>query len=195
METIEKGKYFEIVYQLFRINADRSEDLVHEVTEDEPDCAICGKTYDLVAALDTKLVGLAAGDAFDFVASPEEAFGPYSDEAVFTIPREQMTVDGKFDESMFTPGALIPLMTPDGFRIDGSVVKLTPEAVIVDLNHPLAKNEVHYVGKVISVRDASEEELKAAEGIGCGGCSCSGGCEGGCGDNSGGCGCGGGCCQ
>ena len=40
---------------------------------------------------------------------------------------------------MFTPGALIPLMTPDGYRIDGVVVKLTPEAVVLDLNHPWPK--------------------------------------------------------
>lgn len=190
-EKIKPGKYFEIAYKLFRINADGSETLVHEVTADEPDAAICGATLGFVEALDEQLLGKKQGDKFDFTAEPEKAFGPYTEEEIYTIPRERMTVEGKFDEKMFTPGALIPLMTPDGYRIDGTVVRLTPEAVVLDLNHPLAKDSVHYVGEVLTVRDATDDELKPA--CGCGGGCCAGG-E--CGDN-GGCGggncCGGGC--
>ena len=40
MEKIEKGKYFEIAYQLFRVNPDGTETLVHEVTAEDPDRAI-----------------------------------------------------------------------------------------------------------------------------------------------------------
>lgn len=189
MDKIEKGKYFEIAYKLFRVNADGTETLVHEVTSDEPDRAIDGLTLGFVEALDENLEGKQPGDKFDFIAAPDKAFGPYSEEEIFTIPREQMTIDGKFDESMFTKGALIPLMTPDGYRIDGTVVRLTPEAVVLDLNHPLAKDSVHYVGEVLVVRDPTPEELKPAQG--CGGC---GGCGGGC-DDGGSCGCEGGCCK
>lgn len=189
-ETIVPGKYFEIAYKLYRVNADGSETLVHEVTADDPDRAICGKTLGFVEALDEELLNKAAGDTFDFVAQPDKAFGPYSEEEIYTIPRENMTVDGKFDEEMFAPGALIPLMTPDGYRIDGTVVRLTPEAVVLDLNHPLAKDAVHYTGEVLLVRDPSEEELNPTCGGCCGGnCGdggCGGGCEGGC---EGGCGC------
>lgn len=193
MEKIEKGKYFEIAYQLFRVNPDGTETLVHEVTAEDPDRAIQGLTMGFVEALDEQLEGKAAGDKFDFVATPDKAFGPYSEEEIFSIPRNQMTVDGKFDESMFTPGALIPLMTPDGYRIDGTVVRLTPDAVVLDLNHPLAKDSVHYVGDVLLVREPTAEELQPAQGCGCGGCGggCSGdsscGCDGGC--DSGSCGC------
>ena len=191
--TVEPGKYFEIAYQLYRVNPDGSETLVHEVTADDPDRAICGVTLGFVEALDEALLGKTTGDKFDFVAEPDKAFGPYSEEEIYTIPRERMTVDGKFDESMFTTGALIPLMTPDGYRIDGTVVELTPEAVVLDLNHPLAKDKVHYVGEVTAVREATADELKASEGCG-GGCGC-----GSCGscddqDENGGCGCKGGCC-
>lgn len=188
---ITPGKYFEIAYTLKRVNADGTETLVHEVTPEDPDRAVCGATLGFVEALDESLLGKEAGDKFDFYADPEKAFGPYSEEEIYTIPRERMTVDGKFDEEMFTPGALIPLMTPDGYRIDGVVVRLTPEAVVLDLNHPLAKDRVHYEGSVLTVRDATAEELNPPTG-GCGGCcgggSChDGGCEGG--------GCEGGCCN
>ncbi len=86
---------------------------------------------------------------------------------------------------MFTPGALIPLMTPDGYRIDGTVVRLTPDAVVLDLNHPLAKDRVRFVGEVGEVREATPEELSPKAGCGCG-CGC-GDHDGGCGDHEGGC--------
>lgn len=189
MDTIKPGKYFEIAYKLYRVNPDGTEDLVHEVTDEDPDRAICGVTLGFVEALDEHLLDKKAGDTFDFVAGPEQAFGPYTEEEIYTIPRERMTVDGKFDESMFTPGALIPLMTPDGYRIDGTVVELTPEGVVLDLNHPLAKDKVHYTGKVLAVRDATDDELKPSQGCGCGGCG--GGCDDKGGDS---CGCQGGNC-
>lgn len=177
MEKIQEGKYFEIAYKLFRVNDDGTETLVHEVTADDPDRAIAGMTVGFVEALDKELAGKEAGYRFDFVAEPEEAFGPYSEEEIFNVPRDRMTVDGKFDEEMFTPGALIPLMTPDGYRIDGTVVRLTPEAVVLDLNHPLAKNKVHYTGEVLAVRDPKPEELEPAQGCGCGGgCGCGDSC-------------------
>ncbi len=175
--TIKPGKYFEIAYKLYRINPDGTETLVHEVTADDPDRAICGVTLGFVEALDEQLLGKKEGDTFDFTATPEKAFGPYTEEEIYTIPRDRMTVDGKFDESMFTPGALIPLMTPDGFRIDGTVVELKPDAVVLDLNHPLAKDSVHYVGEVLAVREPTQDELQPAHSCGCG-------CEGGCGEGA-----------
>lgn len=186
---IENGKYFEISYKLFRVNPDGTETLVHEVTPDDPDRAIFGMSIGFVEALDKAIEGKEKGFKFDFYAQPEEAFGPYSEEDIYTVPRENLLVDGKFDESMFTPGALIPLRTPDGYVVDGKVLELTPEAVVLDLNHPLAKDRVHYTGEVTEVRNPTQEELQPAHG--CGGC-CGGdsGCGGSCGD-----GCGDGCCH
>lgn len=186
---IEPGKYFELVYKLYRINADGTETLVHEVEDDDPDRAILGITPGFVKALEDAVLGLGAGDSFDFKADPDNAFGPYDPEEVITLPRDRFLVDGKFNEEMFTPGAYIPLMTSDGYRIDGQVVALTPEGVQLDFNHPLAKDSVHYTGKVTLVREPTEEELRPADSCGCGGCHCGDDC----GDDCGGCGSHGGC--
>ena len=119
---------------------------------------------------------------------PEEAFGPYSQDEIYRIPRERMTVDGKFDEEMFAPGEIVPLRTPDGFRIDGVVLELTPEDVVIDLNHPLAQDKVRFEGEVLVVRDPTDDELHPKHGCCCGGGDCG---SGDCGDHS----CGeGGCC-
>lgn len=91
-------------------------------------------------------------------------------------------VDGKFDAEMVKPGALVPMMTADGFRINGLVKEVTDKEVVMDFNHPLAGKDVRFKGEVKTVRDATTEELQPAHGCGCG-CH-----DHGCGDE--GCGCG-----
>ncbi len=62
----------------------------------------------------------------------------------------------------------------------------------MDFNHPLAGENLHFVGKVEDVKEATAEEIAAM--FSGGGCGCGSGC--GCGDeddsSDGGC-CGGGC--
>ena len=189
---IESGKYFEIAYKLYRVNPDGSETLVHEVSAEDPDRAIYGMTLGFVEALEEAVKGQEKGFKFDFYAEPDKAFGPYSEQDIYTVPRQNLLIDGKFDEKMFTPGNLIPLQTPDGFRVDGLVVELKPDAVVLDLNHPLAKDRVHFVGEVTEVRMPTPEEPQPSHGCGgCGGGCCSdGSCsDGGCGEG----GCCGGC--
>lgn len=188
-EKITAGKYFEIAYCLYRVNADGSETLMHEVEEQEPDYGILDVSDGYVEALEDAVRGLAAGDAFDFYADPEKAFGPYDPEMVVGLPKDRFIVDGKFDEKVFVPGAMIPLVTSEGYRIDGMVAHVSDNEVQFDFNHPLAKDRVHYVGKVTLVREPSREEYDAEKGGSCCGGSC------GCGNSDGGsCGCrGGGC--
>jgi FKBP-type peptidyl-prolyl cis-trans isomerase SlyD len=98
-------------------------------------------------------------------------------------------VDGKFDEEVIKTGALVPMMTADGYRINGLVQEVSATKVKLDFNHPLAGKSVRFDGKILAVRDATPDELKPAQGCGCncgGGDDC--GCGGGCGDGQ--CGCG-----
>ncbi len=73
-------------------------------------------------------------------------------------------------------------------RNDGVVLELTPEDVVIDLNHPLAQDKVRFEGEVLVVRDPTDDELHPKHGCCCGGGDCG---SGDCGDHS----CGeGGCC-
>ena len=70
--------------------------------------------------------------------------------------------------------------------------------VKMDFNHPLAGEDLFFVGKVVEVREASEEEVAQILSGGAGGCGCGSGggdcstndCgDGSCGTEGGGCGC------
>ncbi|MDE6813970.1 MAG: peptidylprolyl isomerase, partial [Duncaniella sp.] len=80
-----------------------------------------------------------------------------------------------------------PMMTADGFRITGKVLEVGPDQVVMDFNHPLVGKDLRFKGKVITVRDATAEELHPTS---CGGGCCGGGCgDSGCGSGDSSCGC------
>lgn len=194
MEKIQPGKYVELGYDLYKVNPDGSEDLVHQTSPDDPERIIFGVTRGVIEPLERALDGLGVGDKFDVVVKADQAFGPYNPEQIATLPRDVFEVDGKFDEEAVRPGAALPMMTADGFRITGVVKEVTDKEVKMDFNHPLAGKDVRFSGSVSVVRDATPEELKPQHGCGCGcgdeGCgdSCECSSEHHCGDDA--CGCG-----
>lgn len=187
MDKIETGKYVELIYDLYKVNPDGSEELVHQSDEKEPEAFIYGITRGLVAPLEKEIEARAAGDTFDVTATADQAFGQRSDEYVAELEKEVFEVDGKFDDEMVKVGNALPMMTADGMRIIGTVMEITPTHVKMDFNHPLAGSDVRFKGKILTVRDANPEEIKMAQGGGCG-CGCDhdscgddcGGCNGGC---------------
>ena len=194
MEKIQPGKYVELGYDLYKVNPDGSEELVHQTSPDDPERIIFGVTRGVIEPLERALDGLGVGDKFDVVVKADQAFGPYDLEQIATLPRDVFEVDGKFDEEAVRPGAALPMMTADGFRITGVVKEVTDKEVKMDFNHPLAGKDVRFSGSVSVVRDATPEELKPQHGCGCGcgdeGCgdSCKCSSEHHCGDDA--CGCG-----
>jgi len=190
MEKIEPGKYVEIGYDLYQVAADGSEELVHQTDAEDPERLIIGMTPGLVEPLEKALIGLKKGDSFDVPASADEAFGQRSDEYIMELEKEIFNVDGKFDTEMVRPGEVLPMVTADGFQVQGRVLEVGNSMVKMDFNHPLAGSAVRFRGKVLLVRDATPEELKPVCGCHGGNCGDGGSCE------SGSCGCqDGGCCH
>lgn len=190
MEKIEPGKYVEITYDLFEIGPDGAETLVHQVDAEDPERLVIGVTPGLVLPLEKALNGLAKGDTFDVRATAEEAFGNRSDEYIMELEKEIFEVDGKFDAEMVRPGEVLPMVTADGFQVQGRVLEVSDKWVKMDFNHPLAGSPVRFKGKVELVREATPEELKPSCGCGCGTHGCGDGCnDDTCGDGGCGCGC------
>lgn len=191
MEKIQPGKYVELGYDLYAIEPDGTEKLVHQTDAEDPEKIVFGVTRGMIVPLEKAIEGLEKDGTFNVTATADEAFGPYDPEQVVTLDKEIFLVDDKFDDEVIKPGALVPMMTADGFRINGLVKEVTDTHVKMDFNHPLAGKNVRFDGKVLTVRDATEAELRPQGGCGCGeGC----GCDGDCGDGAhDGCGCGEGC--
>ncbi len=196
MEKIQPGKYVELGYDLYEVTP-AGENLVHQTDAQDPEKIIFGVTPGMIRPLEKAIEGLEAGGEFDVTVKAAEAFGPHDPDQVARLEKNVFAVDGKFDAEMVKKGAVLPMMTSDGYRINGLVVDVTDDEVEMDFNHPLAGKDVRFKGSIITVRDATPEELQPAHGCGCGchhGGEDSCGCHGdgtdscGCSDHEG-CGC------
>lgn len=182
MDIIKDGKYVEACYVL---TVGEEEEVMETVPKNRPLSFIFGADQ-MLEAFENNVAGLKAGDKFDFRIASADAFGEYEEQRVQELSKEIFSPNGEFDAENVVPGKTFQMINSDGDRFNGSVLEVRENTVIMDFNHPLAGEELHFVGEVLLVRDATEEELNSKHS--CGGCS---GCHGGdCGDgNCSGCGC------
>lgn len=159
-------------------------ELMERATTEQPLTFIFGIGM-MLPKFEEYLYGLEEGMNFDFIIENEDAYGPYMDEYLIDLDRSIFEIDGKLDEEMVVVGNVVPLMDSEGNRMNAEILEITTDKVKVDLNHPLAGERLHFKGKVLEVRDATEEEIQSVMG---GGCNC------GCDESSCNSGCGGGCC-
>lgn len=176
------NKYITVAYDLLAANAEGQEELLEQAPAEHPFQFIS----DMGMALDAfekHIAPLAEGDTFDFTLQPEEAYGPYVEERVINVPKSVFTVDGKFMEDKIFEGNIIPLVNEDGYHFYAVVVEVGADSVRLDCNNLYAGKTLHYTGKVVTSRSATDKEITEAiqgfAGEGCGG-DCSG-CNGGCG--------------
>ena len=136
-----------------------SEEVVEETTNERPFVFLFG-VGGLLEEFERNLRGLKAGDTFDFNISAEEGYGDSSEENIVKIPLNAFAADGEeLDTEMVTPGNFLPMVDDRGEQLQGLVLEVTPEYVVMDFNHPLAGKELHFKGSVLEVREASKEEL------------------------------------
>lgn len=180
-------KYITLSYELYSDNAKGIHELIEKAPAEHPLQFISGFGT-MLEAFEGNIVPLEADDEFDFTLSVDEAYGPYMEEHVLELDKQIFCVDGRFDKDNIYPGNVIPLTNADGNRFDGIIVEVKENTVVVDLNHFLAGRALHFCGKVIQSRPATDEEIQGFINMLSGeGCSC--GCEGGCGGHDGeGCG-------
>lgn len=173
----------------YKLYDDADGTLLFETPRNRPDIMVYGVSQEVVPGLIAALQGLKAGDRFGVTLPPAAAFGERHPEEMMELDREIFERDGELAEEVKV-GAVLPMMTAEGYRIAGTVLEIG-DKVKMDFNHPFAGLTVRYDGEVVTVRQATPEELKPTHGCGCGG---------GCDENHGhgdccGSGCGDGCCH
>ena len=192
---ISKNKFVSLIYDLY-VGVEDEREIMESATEEQPLQFIFG-TESMLPAFEENIKGLETGNEFQFTLTPENAYGEYIEENVAELPKNIFEVNGKFDDEYITEGVTLPMMSSTGERMNGSVLEVKENIVIMDFNHPLAGETLHFSGKIIDVHEPTIEEIAAisqAMSGGCGSCNCDDcgdeGCNDGKHEHKGGCGCG-----
>ena len=108
----------------------------------------------IVQGLERELEGKKVGDALSTVVSPEDGYGIHNEELIGAVPREMFEADMPIEVGMSFQAE-----TEQGIQVV-TVVGVNDKEVMVDGNHPLAGESLHFDIKVVAIRDASAEELE-----------------------------------
>ena len=180
---IESEKVVTLTYEMYINGENGSEELIERATEQRP-LVYCHGEKMMLPAFEEALVGKEKGDSFDFRIDHQHAYGEYDENGVMELDKKLFfNGDGEFDSERVYVGNVIPMNTVDGQIVNAVVIAISENKVTIDLNHPFAGEDLHFVGKIIDVREADEKELDAIRHPHhCGKCHCDD-CGSECGDN------------
>lgn len=151
--TIENQHAVTVTYKLHTIEANGEKVFVEETTTENPLTYLHGVGM-MIPKFEEELNGLAAGAQKAFTISPEEGYGEIDPNAIASLPLDM------FSESGLPPvGAMLPLTDDHGNQFRAVVVEVKEDAVLADLNHPMAGKTLSFEVEVVSTRPATEEEL------------------------------------
>ncbi|BCL74813.1 peptidylprolyl isomerase [Jeongeupia sp. HS-3] len=120
---------------------------------EEPIAYLHGGYDNILPLVEEALEGKTVGDSIDVVMEADDAFGEHEPELIRTedldVFPQEVTVGMMFEADDPQTGDVLL------FR----VVDITGGKVTVDANHPFAGVKIRFVGKVVDVRAATDEEI------------------------------------
>ncbi len=154
-DTIQDGKYVELTY---KVTDKRSG---HVLTRVEfPLGYIHGHNEILAPSVHRQLEGKSAGDVIEVPIDGNQIFGPRDEALVFTdrienVPEEYRQV-----------GTSILMENDKGQTRSFLVTRVDDKTLTVDGNNPLCGREVVFTLEILTVREATEDEIRAGGAIG-----------------------------
>ena len=148
MATVQPGSFLTLHYRL----AGPAGNVINTF-EDKPATLTLGNS-ELSPAMEERLLGLEEGTRATFELARGEAFGERNPEMQQWVGRKLLNAMGD-PEDVYHVGEVVEICTPDGMSTYAGVVLQvgnaeSPEALLIDFNHPLAGQpvtfEVHVIG-------------------------------------------------
>lgn len=98
----------------------------------------------VIPGFDAAVVGLEVGESVTLTIPAEEAYGPHHADGIQQIPMSVFPSPPEVDW-------VVELGTPDGQQFSAKILDVAPEFVTVDLNHPLAGEDLTFEIELVQV--------------------------------------------
>ena len=153
-EIIEDNKYIELTYKVI----DKKTGSVRTLVE-FPLGYVHGSNEVLSPVVAAELAGKSAGDVIEIPIDCNMLFGARDESLVFTdrienVPEEYREI-----------GMTIVMENEKGEAKHFIVTRMDDKTLTVDGNHPLCGRDVVFQLEVLTVRDATEEEIEAGGSV------------------------------
>jgi FKBP-type peptidyl-prolyl cis-trans isomerase SlyD len=128
-------------------------EVIDASAEDEPLEFLQGQGQ-IIPGLEQTLYGMAVGDEKEVVVAPADGYGERDSDAQELVDRDVFPPDLDLK-----PGTGIRMKDETGRTFAAYVTDVRPDGVLLDFNHPLAGETLHFQVKISALRPATSEEL------------------------------------
>ena len=101
--------------------------------------------HEILPILERALAGLAVGDTRDVTVNAEDGYGPIDASLFETVPARVIPENGRY------VGATLVARAKAGGERQVRVHEVNGDEIVIDLNHPLAGQNLHFAIKVLAV--------------------------------------------
>lgn len=108
----------------------------------------------IIPGLENALTGMAVGDEKEVSVPPADAYGELNPDAFQAVPMSAFPADMQLQV-----GQTLQMSNQSGHVFPATIVEIRPQGVMLNFNHPLAGETLHFQVKIAALRVASEEEL------------------------------------
>lgn len=142
-KVITEGSKVSLEYTL---NLEGGETVDSNTGEDQEPLVYTQGNNEIIPALEEELSGMAVGDEKQVTLQPEQAYGPVDPEAYQEVPLEQIPENARQE------GQLLIMQDQQGNKQQIRLSEIRDETALLDLNHPLAGQTLHFDVKVLDVQ-------------------------------------------
>jgi peptidylprolyl isomerase len=151
--TLEDGTVFDSTLEIDECTHDDCECDSDECDSDDCGCGCESGPMELTIGsgeffpqIEDALVGMTPGEKKSVVIPEDEAFGPYDESKVFTVPRSDLPEELKPEI-----GDELVLTGEDEDEIGVTVTAATADSITFDANHPLAGEDLTFEIELLEI--------------------------------------------
>lgn len=141
-----------VVSLAYTLRLDDGEE-IDSATSDDPLTYLHG-AQNIIPGLEQALTGLKVGDARQVSVNPVDAYGDVDPEAYEMVPYDAFPADVDLEEGMG-----LQMVDESGRQMDAYISELRDEGALLDLNHPLAGETLHFDVEIVGLRRATADEI------------------------------------
>jgi FKBP-type peptidyl-prolyl cis-trans isomerase SlyD len=109
----------------------------------------------IIPGLEQAVYGMAVGEEKDVVVAPADGYGEHDPDAYEMVDRDVFPADLNLE-----PGIGLRMRDDEGQALVAYVEEVRPDGVVLDFNHPLAGETLHFNVQIAGLRSATSEELE-----------------------------------
>ena len=142
-----------VVSLAYTLRLDDGEE-IDSAPSDEPLTYLHG-AQNIIPGLEQALTCLKIGDARKVSVNPVDAYGDVDPDAFELVPYDAFPADVDLEEGM----GLSMVDNNTGQQMDAYISELRDDGALLDLNHPLAGETLHFTVEIVGLRRATTDEI------------------------------------